>query len=77
MNGNPQRYQPFLTNSTVFEVAPLFLESGEFDHNLGNTMPPAMANAEGIPIIISSSLENHGIFRIDPECINLSEAIVF
>ena len=73
---NPQRYQPFLTNSTVFEVAPLFLESGEFDHTLGNTMPLAMANATGIPIIIISSLENHGIFRIDPECINLSEAII-
>ena len=39
-------------------------------------MPLAMANATGIPIIIISSLENHGIFRIDPECINLSEAII-
>ena len=25
---NPQRYQPFLTNSTVSEVAPVFLQAG-------------------------------------------------
>ena len=73
---NPQRYQPFLTNSTVCEIAPVFLQVGEFNHDLGNTMPLAMANATGIPIIIISSLENHGIFRVDPENITVSEAML-
>ena len=39
-------------------------------------MPLAMANATSIPIIIISSLENHGIFRVDPESINVSEAMI-
>lgn len=39
-------------------------------------MPLAMANATGIPIIIISSLENHGIFRVDPENISVSEAML-
>ena len=40
-----------------------------------NTMPLAMANATGIPIIIFS-LEIHGIFRVDPESISMFEAMV-
>ena len=30
-------------------------------------MPLAMTYVFGIPIVIISSLENHGIFRVDPE----------
>ena len=36
---NSQRDQPFLTNLTVDEVAPVFLQPGKFNHDLGNTMP--------------------------------------
>ena len=55
------------TNLTVREVAPVFLQAGEFDHDLGNIMPlQLMANATGIPLITISSLENHaGIFHVD------------
>ena len=64
---NPERYQPFLVDSTVFDEAPAFLQSGQFNLELGNTMPLAMTHVLGIPIIIISSLENHGIIRVDPE----------
>lgn len=38
-----------LTDSTVFEEAPAFLESGEFNLELRNTMPLAMTYVLGIP----------------------------
>lgn len=65
----------FLTESTVANESLHFLESGYFNHELGNTMPLAMLNAMRTPIVIISSLENHGIFRIDPENPITSEPI--
>ena len=76
MDGKSTTIPTILTNSTICEIAPVFLQVGEFNHDLGNTMPLAMANATGIPIIIISSLENHGIFRVDPENISVSEAML-
>ena len=38
----------FLTNSTVCEIASAFLKVDEFNHDLGNTIPLAMANATNI-----------------------------
>ena len=56
-----------LTDSTIFEEAPIFLESGQFNLELGNTMPLTMTYVFGIPIVIISLLENHELFRVDPE----------
>lgn len=75
-SNNPEKYQPFLTESAVCDEAQNFLQSGYFNHELGNTMPLAMANLTGIPLIIISSLENHGIFRIDPENPHTSDPIM-
>ena len=73
---NPHRYQPFLTDSTVIEEAPRFLQSGEFKYELGNTMPLAMTYVLGVPIVIISSLENQGVFRINPQTPITSQPIV-
>ena len=72
----PDRYQSFLTDTTVAEESLHFLESGYFNHELENTMPLATANAMGILIVIISSLENQPVFRIDPEDPLTSEPII-
>ena len=65
-----------LTNLTICEVAPVFLQAGGFNHDLKKTIPLKMANTTGFPIMIISSLENHGIFRVDPKSISVFEAMI-
>ena len=63
---NPQDYQGFLTNSTIMEESQLFQQSGHFDSALGDTVPLAVSNALGIPVIVFSSIQKYCVINITP-----------
>ena len=52
---NPERYQPFVSTGVVSE-ARLFLQSGYFMGELGNTMPLALANVLSTPLLLFTSI---------------------
>ena len=65
---HPERYQAFL--STPLENdAQLFLQSGHFFGELGNTMPLALANILSSPLILFTSLETMPVLLITPSVI--------
>jgi len=68
---NSASYSPFLTGSQTFEdEAKAFLIDGHFATDLGNSMPLAMANVLGLPIVVFTQMENLPVLPISPrECI--------
>ena len=62
---NSDRYQPFLSSS-IQSQAQLFLQSGHFMGELGNTMPLALSNILSSPIIVFTSLQTMPVLLISP-----------
>lgn len=65
---NPDRYQPFLSTSVETE-AHLFLQSGHFMGELGNTMPLALANLLSSPVLLFTSMETMPVLLITPSIV--------
>ena len=62
---NCDRYQPFLS-SPLEDQARLFLQSGHFMGELGNTMPLALANILSSPVMVFTSLPTMPVLLISP-----------
>jgi hypothetical protein len=69
---NSQDYEGFLTNSSVQIESQMFLESGHFNSDLGDTILLALSNALGIPIIVFSSITDHCVINIMPRHVKTS-----
>ena len=65
---HPERYQAFLSTPLENE-AQLFLQSGYFFGELGNTMPLALANLLSSPLLIFTSLQTMPVLLITPSVI--------
>ena len=59
-------HEGFLTTSTAARESQLFLESGHFNSDLGDTILLALSNALGLPIIVFSSIQSHSVINIVP-----------
>ena len=71
----PERYQAFLSTPLENE-AQLFLQSGHFFGELGNTMPLALANILSSPLIIFTSLQTMPVLLITPSVIQHATPII-
>ena len=60
---NPEYYESFLTNISVRDEAPKFLQPGYFH---GDLMLTALSNALQAPFIVFSSIACHPIFCVEP-----------
>ena len=65
---NPERYQPFVSANVVSEAC-LFLQSGYFMGELGNTMPLALSNVLSTPLMLFTSMETMPVLLITPSTI--------
>lgn len=64
---NRCEYVCFLTNEDIYEHnALLVLQDGDYDSELGNTMPIVTANALGVSLVILTSIPSSPVFYISP-----------
>jgi hypothetical protein len=62
---NSQVYQCFLSEGSVAEEAPNYLQSGYFFGELGNTMVLAISNALKMSVIVVSAINRMPFIRVD------------